>query len=286
MRPLFIAIISQHQEEFEKNKASLEDKYFDFSYYEDLPSLIQDMEEKEFDIIVIEGKNFTNKINDPSLDKLIISENVLLYSANEHYKHLSDFFAKGGWMAAIGQLANERFIFFLNQMLQFENEIIPSIRKKNLFVGDMINFSLKELLLSAFMEKKSFDIFVISEHLHGKVFIQNGILMGATWGESKDIEALIRMFFLQKGKIRVVPTRRHFEMETTLPTIMGIIHEFEFQKNMIVLAINKGCTSVRAISAEIDVDLLRVSYLLADLEKTNQVEFTGMEDSKPVFAVL
>ena len=62
--------------------------------------------------------------------------------------------------------------------------------------------------------------------------------------------------------------------------------EREYEKNMIVLAIKKGCTSVRAISAEIGVDLLRTSYLLADLEKTNRVEFTGMEDRQPVFAVL
>ncbi len=62
--------------------------------------------------------------------------------------------------------------------------------------------------------------------------------------------------------------------------------EREYQKNLIVLAIKKGFTSVRDISAEIGVDLLRVSYLLADLEKTNQVEFTGMKDHKPVFAVL
>jgi len=69
----------------------------------------------------------------------------------------------------------------------------------------------------------------------------------------------------------------------------AILHkelEREYQKNLIVLAIQKGSTSVRMISAEIGVDLLRVSYLLADLEKTNRVEFTGMEDSKPVFAAL
>jgi hypothetical protein len=29
-----------------------------------------------------------------------------------------------------------------------------------------------------------------------------------------------------------------------------------------------------------------VSYLLADLEKTNRVAFKEMEDSKPVFSVL
>jgi hypothetical protein len=62
--------------------------------------------------------------------------------------------------------------------------------------------------------------------------------------------------------------------------------EREYQKNLIMLAIKKGFTSVRDISAEIGIDLLRISYLLADLEKTNKVEFTGMQDHKPVFAVL
>jgi hypothetical protein len=60
--------------------------------------------------------------------------------------------------------------------------------------------------------------------------------------------------------------------------------EREFQKNMIFLAIKEGCTSVRDISAKIGLDLLRTSYLLADLERTNKVEFTGMQDRKPVFA--
>jgi len=62
--------------------------------------------------------------------------------------------------------------------------------------------------------------------------------------------------------------------------------EREYQKNMIYLAIREGATSVREVSARIDLDLLRVSYLLADLERTNRVEFTGMQESKPVFAAL
>ena len=62
--------------------------------------------------------------------------------------------------------------------------------------------------------------------------------------------------------------------------------EREYQKNLIYLAIREGASSVRDISAKIDVDLLRVSYLLADLERTNRVEFTGMQESKPVFAAL
>ena len=62
--------------------------------------------------------------------------------------------------------------------------------------------------------------------------------------------------------------------------------EREYQKNMIYLAIREGAASVREVSTRIGVDLLRVSYLLADLERTNRVEFTGMQDSKPVFAAL
>ena len=69
----------------------------------------------------------------------------------------------------------------------------------------------------------------------------------------------------------------------------SILHselEREYQKNLIYLAIREGASSVRDVSAKIDVDLLRVSYLLADLERTNRVEFTGMQESKPVFAAL
>ena len=62
--------------------------------------------------------------------------------------------------------------------------------------------------------------------------------------------------------------------------------EREYQKNLIYLAIKKGCRSVRDVSDKTGLGLLRISYLLADLEKTNRVEFTGMENSKPVFAVL
>ena len=62
--------------------------------------------------------------------------------------------------------------------------------------------------------------------------------------------------------------------------------EREFQKNLIYLAVKGGCPSVRDISKRVGLDLKRISYLLADLEKTNRVEFQGMEDSKPVFAAL
>lgn len=69
----------------------------------------------------------------------------------------------------------------------------------------------------------------------------------------------------------------------------AILHnmlEREYQKNLIYMAIKKGCQSVRDVSDKTGIAVLRVSYLLADLERTSQVEFTGMAESKPVFAAL
>jgi coenzyme F420-reducing hydrogenase alpha subunit len=62
--------------------------------------------------------------------------------------------------------------------------------------------------------------------------------------------------------------------------------EREYHKNLIYLAIKQGSTSVRDVSAKTGLELLGVSYLLADLERTNRVEFTGMTNSIPVFAAL
>ncbi len=62
--------------------------------------------------------------------------------------------------------------------------------------------------------------------------------------------------------------------------------EREYHKNLIYLAIKQDCTNVRQISKKTGVGILRISYLLADMERTSMVAFTGMEDSKPVFAAL
>ena len=62
--------------------------------------------------------------------------------------------------------------------------------------------------------------------------------------------------------------------------------EREYHKNLICLAIKAGCESVREISEKTGLDLMRVSYLLADLEKTSLVEFRGMKEKRPVFAAL
>ena len=72
----------------------------------------------------------------------------------------------------------------------------------------------------------------------------------------------------------------------TYESIMDDVLEREYQKNLIYLAIERGNESVRKISAKTGLELKKVSYLLADLEKTNRVAFNGMEDSKPVFSAL
>jgi hypothetical protein len=69
-------------------------------------------------------------------------------------------------------------------------------------------------------------------------------------------------------------------------SLMDGMLEREYQKNLIYLAIQEGCTSVRAISERVGLGLKRVSYLLADLEKTKRVEFRGMEQKKPMFGAL
>jgi hypothetical protein len=72
----------------------------------------------------------------------------------------------------------------------------------------------------------------------------------------------------------------------TFESILDGVLTREYQKRLILEAIKAGQTSVRDISARIGLDLRRVSYLLADMEKTNLVEFKGLDDHKPVFAVL
>jgi hypothetical protein len=60
----------------------------------------------------------------------------------------------------------------------------------------------------------------------------------------------------------------------------------EYEKSLIYLAIKSGTTSVRGVAAQTGIEVLRVSYLLADLEQKKLVEFKGMEESIPVFAAL
>jgi hypothetical protein len=69
-------------------------------------------------------------------------------------------------------------------------------------------------------------------------------------------------------------------------SIIDSVLEREYHKNLIYLSIQRGNESVRKISAQTGLELKKVSYLLADLEKTNRVAFNAMEDHKPVFSAL
>lgn len=68
--------------------------------------------------------------------------------------------------------------------------------------------------------------------------------------------------------------------------ILDDVLEREYQKQLIRQAIIAGFTSVRAISGRIGLGLKRISYLLADMEKTNMVEFRGHTECVPVFGAL
>ncbi len=69
-------------------------------------------------------------------------------------------------------------------------------------------------------------------------------------------------------------------------SVLNNMLEREYQKNLIYLAVKEGRSSVRDISSRIGLGLKRVSYLLADLEKTKRVEFKGMKEREPMFAAL
>jgi len=69
-------------------------------------------------------------------------------------------------------------------------------------------------------------------------------------------------------------------------SILDASLEREYQKNLILQAVKQGHTSVRDIHKKIGLDLKRISYLLADMENRNIVEFVGMKECKPVFSAL
>jgi hypothetical protein len=68
--------------------------------------------------------------------------------------------------------------------------------------------------------------------------------------------------------------------------ILDEVLEREYHKQLIRQAIIAGFTSVRAVSGRIGLELKRISYLLADMEKTNMVEFKGHTECVPVFGAL
>ena len=69
-------------------------------------------------------------------------------------------------------------------------------------------------------------------------------------------------------------------------SILDSVMEREYHKQLIRQAIMADYTSVRAISQRTGLGLKRISYLLADMEKTSMVEFKGHEDCIPVFGAL
>lgn len=78
---------------------------------------------------------------------------------------------------------------------------------------------------------------------------------------------------------------RPWDVESFEKTLMATL-EREYEKNLILSAIKDGAPNPRAIREKAGLALGRISYLLADLEKTGIVAFQGMEDKKPVFAAL
>ena len=69
-------------------------------------------------------------------------------------------------------------------------------------------------------------------------------------------------------------------------SVLDSVIEREYHSQLILQAVSEGCQSPRDIRTKTDLDLKKISYLLADMEKRSLVEFRGMEDHKPVFAAL
>jgi len=69
-------------------------------------------------------------------------------------------------------------------------------------------------------------------------------------------------------------------------TVLDSVLEREYHKNLILSTIKDGDSNVRSIHAKIGLPLQKISYLLADLEKTGMAEFKGMHDGIPEFATL
>jgi hypothetical protein len=74
--------------------------------------------------------------------------------------------------------------------------------------------------------------------------------------------------------------------EDSFEKILDASLQREYQKNLILQAIEDGCASPRDVRDRTGLALKQISHLLADLEKSGQVEFKKMEAGKPVFAAL
>jgi len=65
--------------------------------------------------------------------------------------------------------------------------------------------------------------------------------------------------------------------------IMTSVLEREYNNNLICIALKEGLTSVRDISKRTGLKLAKISHMLSDLEKTNQVVFKGHSEGIPIF---
>lgn len=67
--------------------------------------------------------------------------------------------------------------------------------------------------------------------------------------------------------------------------VLDQIASKEYYKNLIYTALEYGCKSVRDINEKTGMDMNKISFLLADMEKDGMVEFKGMQNHKPEFAI-
>ncbi len=70
--------------------------------------------------------------------------------------------------------------------------------------------------------------------------------------------------------------------EAILDSVAGA----ELEKHLIYEALNRGCTSVREVASMTGMELPRISFVMADMERTGMIEFRGMENHKPQFAAV
>ncbi len=65
--------------------------------------------------------------------------------------------------------------------------------------------------------------------------------------------------------------------------VLDSVAREELEKNMIYVALRRGCKSVREVGAMTGMELSRISFLLADMERIGAIQFTGMVNHKPQF---
>lgn len=78
---------------------------------------------------------------------------------------------------------------------------------------------------------------------------------------------------------------REWDIESFESTLDSVLERI-YHKNLIYLAIKEGFTSVRDVNKKTGLDLEWISRLIAEMEKTSRVSFTGMKNKIPVFAAL